>query len=426
MEKKQKSIAPVILISGIDGSGKTTIARLVARLIRMRGYPVLYTWLRYPRLTSIIPLILSRIMGLTIKIKRNSICSYTYHAYRVVPALGTLYELTILFDYIIYKLLKVWIPNKIGFTIVVDRSLLDIIVDTYIETGSAPRLLLRYLSRDVKESSRRIIVLASVANLVFRRRDNLCNPYLRYALKLYEILASQYRYTIFINDSMDDLKGIVHFLTKDFQPIRVYANPSNQLLRALYYRHRWLIYVSSFIFQSIGYMWKIEVLFRIVIQIALVISLIVAGLHPLVALIVSHAALYLFYSNKYDLRKWFAAFTESVKDAEINALITKFNEIERLARKYSGCLDIVVVGSLARDPNIIFRKRVDLDLRIVPRRKARCVMMSLVLAMYLRLWALANKLPLDLYVKPGNDPEFSGQHVISLTKLVNSLEKHHG
>jgi len=419
--KRQHPITPVF-ISGIDGSGKTTIARLVVRLIRMRGYPVLHVWLRYPRLISVVPLILSRIMGLTIKIKRDSICSYTYHAYKAVPALGILYELTILVDYIIYKLLKVWIPNKIGFIIVVDRSLLDIIVDTYIETGSAPRLLLRYLSRDLKEVSRKIVVSASIAHLVSRRRDNLCNPYLRHALKLYDILASHYRYNIFINDSMEDLKNIIYFLTKDFQPIRVYANPSNQLLRALYYRYRWLIYVSNFIFQSMGYMWKIEILFRIAIQIALVVSLIVTGLHPLVALIVSHTVLYLFYSNYYALKKWITNSTELDRD-EIRAFIAKLNNIERLVRKLSECLDIVVVGSLARDPKTLFRKKVDLDLRIVPRHKVRCMMMSLVLAIYLRLWALMNKLPLDLYVKPSNDPEFSGRHIISLTELINSLGK---
>jgi len=426
MKKRLSPITPVILISGIDGSGKTTIARLVARLIRARGYPVLYTWLRYPRLTSVIPLILSRITGLTIKIKRGSLCSHTYHAYKAVPVLGVLYELTILVDYIIYKFLKVRIPKKMGFAIVVDRSLLDIVVDTYIEMGSAPRLLLRYLSRDVEDASRKIVVLASTAHLVSRRRDNLCNPNLRRTLKLYEIIASQYRYTIFINDSMDDLKNIVYFLTKDFQPIRVYTDPSNQLLRALYYRHRWLIYVSNFIFQSIGYMWKAEALFRVGIQIALIASLIIAGLHPLIALIVSHTVLYLFYSNKYALKKWFTTSTEPVKDAEIKAFIAKLDKIERLARKYSRCLDVVIVGSLARDPNTILRKRADLDLRIVPRRKVRCIAMSLVLAMYLRFWALMNKLPLDLYVKPSNDPELFRKHVISLTNLTNSLRKHNG
>jgi len=424
--KSQRPITPIILISGIDGSGKTTIARLVTRLIRIRGYPVLHVWLRYPRLTSVIPLVLSRIMGLTIKIKRNSLCSYTYHLYKAVPTLGILYEITILFDYIIYKLLKVWIPNKIGFTIIVDRSLLDIIVDIYIETGSAPRLLLRYLSRDLKEASRKIVVLASVAYLMSRRRDNLCNPYLRHTLKLYEVLAPHYSYSIFINDSLEDLKNIVYFLIKDFQPIRVYANPSNQLLKALYYRHRWLIYVSNFIFQSMGYMWKIEVLFRVAIQIALIVSLIVIGFHPFVALIVSHTMLYLFYSNIFALEKWTTATTKPIKDTEIRTFFAKLNKIERLAKRYSRCFDIVIVGSLARDPNIIFKKKIDLDLRIVPRHKVLCVMKSLAFAMYLRLWALVNKFPLDLYVKSHNDLEFSTQHTISLTELMNLLKKQDG
>lgn len=407
-----------VIISGPDGSGKTTVAKLIVKLLRKRGYPALYTWLRYPRFFSVFPLFISRILGITIKIKRNDLCSYTYHAYEVLPILGTIYELLILIDYVIYKLIKVWLPSKLGFIVVVDRSLLDITVDVYIETKSTPRILLRYLSYEIKNSTNKAVILTSLENLLVRRRDNLCNPYIEFIVKLYKRLGLIYGYKIYYNDTLADLAKILHYMTINFRPVRIYADPSNQLLRALYYKHRWLIYVTNFIFQTMGYMWWVELAFRLAIQALIIILMIIFGFHPLVALVVSHVVLYPLCTNLLDLKKW---FNMSVKMPNADDILKKIVRLETFLEKYKFCIDALVVGSLSRNPNIFFMKEVDLDVRIVPKSNSKCILISLILAMYLRLWRIFNGVPIDLYVKPKEDPEVQSKYAIPLNELLAIL-----
>jgi GTPase SAR1 family protein len=403
----------VIVISGPDGSGKSTIAKILRRELRKRGYPVYYTWLRYPRFLSLLPLLISKLLGTTVKIKVDGVCKHVLHAYYRIPILGRLYELAILVDYLIYKFFKVFIPRFSGFVIVVDRGLLDILIDVYAETKRFPRLLYTYLERESRRpNSIRILMMASYSTLTSRRRDNLCNPSFKEIYALYRILGSACGYRTFFNETPKDLEQAINIILSDFGSIRVYSDPKNDVLRALFYRHKWLIILSNLLFQCSGYMWRVELALRVVIQALLVITLIVSlNLNLVVALIISHLLLYPLYSNPLDILKWIRSKRKMISLETLDKLVLKLNEIKQ---SWGSCIDVYIVGSLARNPCRILLEGADVDVRITPRNSIRCVLSSLIITLYVRLWGLLHGIPLDIYVKPLNDPE--------LKKSVNLVE----
>jgi hypothetical protein len=164
-------------------------------------------------------------------------------------------------------------------------------------------------------------------------------------------------------------------------------------------------------------MWRAELALRAVIQALLVIALIVSlNLNPVVALVVSHLLLYPLYSNPLAILKWVRSKRDVISLEALNKLALKLNEIKR---RWGSCVDVYIVGSLARNPCRILLEGADVDARITPRNSIRCVFSSLIIALCVRLWGLLHGVPLDIYVKPLNDPEL--KRSVNLVEFVRIL-----
>ena len=407
-----------IIISGPDGSGKSTIARVLKMELAKRGYPTHYTWLRYPRLLSLLPLFISRLTRINIKVEAKGICEHVFHDYRRIPILGKLYELAILIDYIIYKFFKALIPQLIGFMVIIDRGLLDITVDVYIETKRFPKTLYRALIRESKKpNSLKIVVLASRSTLVSRRKDNLCRPGFRRIPVIYKVLGLNCDYKVLFNETLEDLKYTVTYMLSNFEPTRVYSEPRHNILRALFYRHKWFIPLSNIVFQCANYMWKAELAFRGVLQALLIIALTaLLNLHPAIALIISHLVLYPLHSNPLAIQKWLRRKRKTINFELLNTLLQKLNRIECDKDR---CINVRVVGSLSHNPCKLLLEGADVDIRLVPAPSVKCILLSLIIAPYIRFWSLLHGIPSDLYVKPVDSPELKNSK--SLTEFTNSL-----
>ncbi|MEM3385521.1 MAG: hypothetical protein QXE78_08350 [Nitrososphaeria archaeon] len=407
----------ILLFGGPDGCGKTTIAKLVIRNLKRKGYPVTYVWLRYPRFLSLLPLLLSKMLGLTVEYKIGDSCKHKYHDFKRSPTLGVLYELTLVLDYALYKFIKVTIPNFIGYLVVIDRYLIDIAVDLLVERGTLTRFTLAYLSKESSQLGLKVIILADVKLLLQRRKDNKCNPHLKMVISLYKYLSKIYGIPNSQNNRPEDLSGIVSKLTGSFNSIRIYASVSSQLVKALFLKHKNLIYLSNFIFQGMGYMWKLELFFRLLIQVLMIILLhTYLKINILLAVLVSHAILYLPYNNIYALRKW-------IKEGQPNPwkITEGLRKLAIVEKKYQSCINVYIVGSLAQDPTLMFKSQVDIDARVVSNKGIKCVLVSILISHYLRTWSLTRKVPLDLYVKPIKDSEFQKKNYVRCKIILEKL-----
>lgn len=120
----------VICFSGIDGSGKSTHARLVFKELKAKGINCRYRWLRYPRFFSFIPEALYSLISSTRKTGFSSSSQKThktpFHSSRVIINLWPLFQLV---DVFLTTVKNVYLPSLVHYTLILDRCVIDTLVD---------------------------------------------------------------------------------------------------------------------------------------------------------------------------------------------------------------------------------------------------------------------------------------------------------
>lgn len=129
-----KSKPRVIIVSGIDGSGKTTIIEALISELSRQGVPCRYNWLRYNHYFTKFLLAFCRIVGLThYEHFRNS--RVGYHNFYKSKIISWVFVWLTLVDTSIISLFKVYLPLKFSHDIIIcDRWVVDILIDLEVDT----------------------------------------------------------------------------------------------------------------------------------------------------------------------------------------------------------------------------------------------------------------------------------------------------
>lgn len=181
----------LLYFSGIDGSGKSTHAKLLSLYFKRRGTSVTLTWMRWFAFFSYPLLAFCRILGLTRHTPNSPIPVRDYWRYRPIAVLWLhLY----LFDYLIYILSELLFS---GGTIVADRFALDIFVDVIYDTHLNPlrhiigRFFLLFIYRLLRKGVIRGVVMIVDADTVFKRRNDVpSRSYVYFRIPMYAALAN--------------------------------------------------------------------------------------------------------------------------------------------------------------------------------------------------------------------------------------------
>lgn len=121
-----------ICFSGIDGSGKSTYATMLLEYLHREEMKVKYVWMRMNYMLTRPVLLLCRLVGLT---KRPSIngTKISVHEFYKAPKIGKLVQYFHMVDTYIAYFFKIYIPMKLGYFVIVDRFIYDIIIDYSVE-----------------------------------------------------------------------------------------------------------------------------------------------------------------------------------------------------------------------------------------------------------------------------------------------------
>jgi len=125
-----------IYITGCDGTGKTTQARLIMERLRAEGVEPVHRWLRYPFLLSVPLLAYARWRGYSWYEKSGDV-RHGYWDFRRSPLLQIFLPWTLLLDALLTALIKVYLPLALGRTIVCERFVLDMLVDMSVAFGDS-------------------------------------------------------------------------------------------------------------------------------------------------------------------------------------------------------------------------------------------------------------------------------------------------
>lgn len=188
--------AKAIFFSGIDGSGKSTHARILINELQSHNKSVKYVWMRgYGKVLFSLPLlVLCKIVKITRvkKLDNNTVVSlYPFYRYRPLRLVWPWLQLI---DSAIYNIVLVKIPLFIfKQTLLIDRSAIDTFVDVMADTNTAftTRFQNLFLALLPKES---FVIIFDVEDTIAlaRKNDVFDLSYLRERRRMYKLLCKKY------------------------------------------------------------------------------------------------------------------------------------------------------------------------------------------------------------------------------------------
>lgn len=178
----------LICLIGVDGTGKTTHAHTLVQQIRSGKRKCVYRWFHYARLLSLPLLAYARLRGLSgYKIVDEQ--QYGWWDFKRSFLLCQVLPWLMLVDAFLFTLVKIRLPMLIGYIVVADRYIHDILADIMQGTGKPQlhrqrvgRLFLRLVPRDSS-----VLLLDIDIEKLKMRRDDLRND------EILETRAGHYR-----------------------------------------------------------------------------------------------------------------------------------------------------------------------------------------------------------------------------------------
>lgn len=166
----------LIYFVGIDGSGKTTLAKKLCDELGSKGFRVSLVWLRMNYLFTKPLLLLCRILGLT---KRPVVDGrkISVHEFYRSPMIASLVRGLHAFDTFLHYVVKIYLPLKFTNKVIVcDRFIYDVFIDFSVEGRKAnifDSLLFRVCNRLMLRDAATLLICTPREHILERRPDVL-------------------------------------------------------------------------------------------------------------------------------------------------------------------------------------------------------------------------------------------------------------
>ena len=189
MGRNIKGMAQCIIISGIDGSGKSTIINETKKALEDKGKNVGYIWLRFNHYLTKGMHAIARVLGLSVKV-HNEMGDVWQHRLYKSQIFCSLYILTTYFDSWVSRL-KYDKMVKGKDVVICDRWITDILVDLATKTHRKDFLESRWPKRFMKilpKGAQMFVVVRNLKDLMDCRLENRVDPDFKFRLSVYEEL----------------------------------------------------------------------------------------------------------------------------------------------------------------------------------------------------------------------------------------------
>jgi hypothetical protein len=391
-----------IYITGCDGTGKSTQARLLLDQLETRGIKTQHLWLRFPFFCSIPLLAYARWRGLSWYEERNGV-RHGYWDFRRSWFLRTLLPWTLLLDAALATATRVYPPLLLGKTIVCERFALDMVVDLSLAAGDAEfyrrrpaACLLRLLP-----AGSRVLVLDLDAGTVRDRRPTIKNDRrLDVRLEMYRTLSKSLGLQVLSSSASRQVlhQSIWREIETDFcsDERAGYAKARS------YWVHRLLqsplvAVASHWTFQSLLYMDPTERWFKIGLDLVLTLvgalllgSWLSGGKAWLSAFVLAHTLNFLFNGHLWGVLKHYGFVNLNADQFD-----RYIQSLRQRARKEPSIQSILVYGSLVGSG---WSPSSDLDARILRHTGIINGIRSCWFLLRERSRALFARFPVDIYV----------------------------
>lgn len=192
MERNFTKMAKCIIISGIDGSGKSTIINETQKALEAEGIKVGYIWLRFNHYLTKGMHTLARVIGLSVKV-HNEMGDMWQHRLYKNQVFCSLYIFSTYLDSWISRLKY----NKMAEgkdVVICDRWITDILVDLATKTHRKNFLDSKWPKRFIKilpDGVKMFVVVRNTEALMECRLENRVDPDFKFRLEIYKELCKK-------------------------------------------------------------------------------------------------------------------------------------------------------------------------------------------------------------------------------------------
>lgn len=184
-------IKQIIVISGIDGSGKTSVINGVRGKLESEGFSCVYKWMRFNHLL-VRPLhMLAKVIGLTSVVVTPE-RKYCFHAYYKSKIFSKTYIILTYIDTLLSKR-KIYETEKHNNYdyLICDRWIIDTLVDLRAKTQSHynSKWDMRFF-KILPPNSKQLVIVRSEQDILKARAENLADPEFKLKNHLYNEYAN--------------------------------------------------------------------------------------------------------------------------------------------------------------------------------------------------------------------------------------------
>lgn len=194
-------MAKCIIISGIDGSGKSTIINETQKTLEAEGKKVGYIWLRMNHYLTKCMHAIARILRLSVKVHNEMGYVWQHRLYKS-QAFCSLYIITTYFDSWVSRLKYNKIARRMD-VVICDRWVTDILVDLATKTHRKDFLDSKWPKRFMKilpPCAQMFVVIRNTEALMNCRLENRVDPDFKFRLSIYEDLCRKNYVTVVDNN----------------------------------------------------------------------------------------------------------------------------------------------------------------------------------------------------------------------------------
>lgn len=160
----------LICFTGVDGSGKTTHAKLFKKYLEEQGYLCKYVWGASRPFLSYFFFVFTRALGYWKQVKKDAYTDPLEYAPRpLATKFGKIWRLLIFIDYQLKALFKIWPHLLIGKVVICDRYFYDLLMELELSNISSEKFTL-LLSKSMPKPL--VTFLMDVQETLARSRRN--------------------------------------------------------------------------------------------------------------------------------------------------------------------------------------------------------------------------------------------------------------